>query len=117
MEYNRSRRRIDPEFALRTLFPARIRKSLLDGKAGRRWETLVGYTLKQLVVHLERQFLKDMTWDNRDKWHIDHIVPLSSFKFTSSDDPEFKAAWALTNLQPLWKQDNLAKGAKQTFLI
>jgi hypothetical protein len=103
---------------LRVDFPSQIRKSLINGKSGRKWETLAGYTLNQLMAHLERQFLNGMTWENRGNgWHIDHIVPLSSFKFTSPDDPEFKAAWALTNLRPLWKRDNLEKGSKQMFLV
>jgi 5-methylcytosine-specific restriction endonuclease McrA len=53
-----------------------------------------------------------MTWDNyaHDTWHIDHIVPLSSFLFDTPDDPGFKSAWALANLQPLWAKENMSKG-------
>ena len=69
------------------------------------------------MTHLERQFLPGMTWGNRGEWHIDHIVPLASFTFTSPDDPEFRAAWALTNLRPLWAKDNIRKSAKRTHLI
>lgn len=77
------------------------------------WESLVGYTVTDLMTHLEKQFRFGMTWENYGKWwHIDHIIPLSRLNYTSYLDPEFKQAWALSNLQPLWKIDNLRKGAK-----
>src|SRR3546814_16139410 len=51
-------------------------------------------------------------WDNRGEWHIDHIRPLCSFEFKSPDDPQFREAWALTNLRPLWARDNPRKGGR-----
>lgn len=65
-------------------------------------------------MHLERQFLPGMTWENHGRfgWHIDHIIPLSAFNFETPDHIDFKRAWALSNLQPLWWQDNLKKRAK-----
>lgn len=51
------------------------------------------------------------------EWHVDHIVPLSSFDFATPDDPGFKAAWALTNLRPLWGLENMRKHAQRTHLI
>src|SRR3546814_3330220 len=60
-----------------TLFPyTTLFRSLGDGKNGRSWEILVGYTVADLMAHLERQFLPGMSWDNRGEWHIDHIRPL-----------------------------------------
>lgn len=87
------------------------------GKGGKSWKSLVGYSIDALRRHIELQFLPGMSWENRSEWHLDHIVPLSSFKFSSSDDPEFKAAWAITNLRPLWGRDNVRKNAKRIFLI
>ncbi len=75
------------------------------------------YTMEELRTHLEKQFLPGMSWDNRRKWHIDHIIPLANFKFTSVDDPDFKAAWALTNLRPIWASKNMSKGKKRTTLL
>lgn len=79
------------------------------------WRDVLGYDVPDLLRHLERQFLRDMTWKNMEKWHIDHIVPVSSFEFSSITDPGFRAAWALTNLRPLWAIENIAKGAKRIF--
>lgn len=80
-------------------------------KVSRTFATL-GYTPAELMKHLESRFIESMSWDNMSEWHIDHIRPVSSFTFTSMDDPEFKACWALENLQPMWATDNLSKGAK-----
>lgn len=92
--------------------------AVLRGSAGRsRTLSRLGYTATELRSHLERQFLRGMTWDNMGEWHIDHIVPLSSFTFDSVDDPEFRRAWALTNLRPLWGVDNLRKSDKRTHLL
>lgn len=111
-----------PSFRLSCSIKAGIVASLKRNglrKSGTKWESLVGYTIDVLRVHLERQFLNDMNWGNfgRKGWHVDHIIAVSSFRFTCASDPEFKAAWALTNLRPLWGPENLSKGAKRLLLI
>jgi hypothetical protein len=96
-----------------------MRRSLKGGKSGRHWEDLVGYTLEDLMQHLEAQFEDWMTWDNhgkyekgKKKWQIDHIKPKSLFNFETPEDPEFKECWALENLQPLEAMENIKKGNK-----
>ena len=73
---------------------------------------LLGYTKAELMTHLESQFTDGMSWENRSEWHIDHIRPVSSFDFDSTDHPDFKECWALDNLQPLWAADNMSKATK-----
>lgn len=94
-----------------------VGKSLRNGKTGQKWESLLGYTVHDLMVHLERQFLHGMSWSNRDDWQIDHILPVVSFEFETQNDPGFKACWALTNLRPLWSDKNASKGAKRLYLV
>lgn len=91
--------------------------SLKGTKNGRSWQDLAGYTTQDLKRHIERQFAPGMTWDKMGEWHIDHRLPLASFDFSSPDDPAFRAAWSLTNLQPLWAEDNIRKRAKVTCLL
>lgn len=86
-------------------------------KAGRAWEALVGFTIDELIRHLERQFLPGMSWGNLGKWHVDHIIPLASFEFSGPDDPDFKAAWRLTNLRPLWALANMQKRDQRQTLL
>jgi hypothetical protein len=94
-----------------------IAASLKGKKAWQTWKRLVPYTLDELAKHIERQFTGAMSWENMGKWHIDHIVPLRLFNFTSPSDTEFLAAWALTNLRPLWAPENLRKNGRRTHLL
>jgi hypothetical protein len=94
-----------------------VGRGLRNGKQERPWKSLVGFTLDDLIRHLERQFSQGMSWENIGAWHVDHITPLSAFKYQSPDDPEFRAAWALTNLRPLWGPENIAKGNRRIFLL
>lgn len=89
-----------------------IGKALRGTKAGRRWEALVGYSLADLMAHLERLFDQGMGWFNIGEWHVDHRRPRASFIYQSPNDPAFKECWALSNLQPLWALDNARKGAR-----
>uniref|UniRef100_A0A6H1ZXQ5 Putative HNH endonuclease n=1 Tax=viral metagenome TaxID=1070528 RepID=A0A6H1ZXQ5_9ZZZZ len=90
-----------------------ILRSLHDLKANRHWEGLVGYTVDRLKKHLEKQFTLGMTWENYGPyWHIDHKIPKTVFNFKKHTDPDFKKCWALKNLQPLEKIENIKKGAK-----
>jgi hypothetical protein len=96
-----------------TAIRARLRKRN-GSKKGESYLSRVGYSIEDLIQHLESQFLPGMTWDNYGKygWHIDHIKPDSSFKYENMDDQDFQDCWALSNLQPLWWQDNLIKSNK-----
>lgn len=117
LKFQKAKYSANPAFALNVRMRTAIGSSMNGQKRGRRWESLVGYSVVDLMRHLERQFLPGMSWSNRSEWHIDHILPLSMFKFSGSDDADFRAAWALTNLRPLWGSDNLQKWAARTHLI
>ena len=71
---------------------------------------LLGCSIKEVRLHLEKQFQDNMSWDNYGNWHIDHIRPCCSFDLTQPD--EQKICFHYTNLQPLWAIDNLKKGGK-----
>ena len=92
--------------ALRKRLRIAIKRGQKSGSAVRD----LGCSIKQFIVYFESKFLKDMSWGNYGKWHIDHIIPLSSFDLTSPLD--FKKACHYSNLQPLWAQDNLKKSSK-----
>lgn len=110
----RIKRRSTPEGAIRHRVSTQMRLSLRKSKDGLSWESLVGYTRKDLMAHLESKFTPGMTWDLflAGEIHIDHKMPVSSFRFSSPDDQAFKECWAITNLQPLWRSDNLRKHCK-----
>lgn len=66
---------------------------------------VIGCSWEQLKKHLESQFKEGMSWDNKGKWHIDHIIPIS----TAKSKEEVYRLNHYTNLQPLWAEDNLKK--------
>ena len=78
-------------------------------KAGRTRD-LVGCTWAELRQHLESRFQPGMSWENRSQWHIDHIRPCASFDLT--DPEQQKECFHYSNLQPLWAEDNIKKGAR-----
>lgn len=85
---------------------------LAGKKKGKKWTYALGYTLDELRLDIESKFKPGMSWKNYGEWHLDHRRPLSSFLVEGPDDPEVRKAWALSNLQPLWRLENLVKGAK-----
>jgi len=91
---------------------AGVNSSLQGTKNGRKWQELVGYSLQDLVTHLEKQFTEGMSWDNYGQWHVDHKVPLAAFSFDSPENPMFRVCWGLANLQPMWATDNMRKHTK-----
>lgn len=93
-----------------------VYRALKKNKAGYRWEHLVGYTVDELKRHIESLFWPGMSWENMGEWHIDHCVPRSAFRFTKPTDPQFIECWSLSNLQPLWKLDNLRKSSRLGFV-
>ena len=87
--------------------------SLKNKKSGKKWEFFVEYNLEQLIKYLEKKFDEKMNWDNYGKyWAVDHIKPKTLFTYNSENDLEFKQCWALKNLQPLEKIQNIKKGNK-----
>jgi hypothetical protein len=71
-------------------------------------ETSLGYSPKQLRLRIECQFKPGMSWENHGEWHIDHKKPISAFIAQGVTDP--KTINALCNLQPMWGEENIAKG-------
>lgn len=90
----------------------KMRASLNGRKGGKHWESLVGYTVEQLKIHLEKQFKPGMNWDNYGKWHVDHKIPIAAHNFESAKNIDFKKCWELKNLQPLWAKENIIKSDK-----
>jgi hypothetical protein len=109
-KYRMDRYRSEPRLRVDNNVSSQIRQSLARGKSFKSWEVLVGYTLDQLVTHLESLFENGMTWDNYGEWHIDHRTPRTWFIYEHADDPAFRTCWALTNLQPKWGRLNMKKG-------
>ena len=110
-KWQKYRRETDPKYRLDENMGAAISVSLKDKKAGRKWETLVDYAVEELMERLEKQFNSRMNWDNYGSyWAVDHVKPKSLFNYITPDEVAFKQCWALKNLQPLEKIENIRKG-------
>ena len=113
-DYERNRKHNDPIYKLvanfRTAIYTVLKENNMD-KYGHYFDIL-RYSPEELVVHLENQFTEGMEWDNYGEWHVDHRLPITSFKFQEVGDNEFMRCWELNNLQPMWGDENISKSNK-----
>ena len=111
----KERRKIDNVFAFSSRIRVLIGNCFANSgfKKGSKTEEILGCTFAEFMLHIERQFSKGMNWKNREKWHIDHIVPISQAKTID----EVIRLNHHTNLMPLWAKDNLKKSSKSIYLI
>jgi hypothetical protein len=72
--------------------------------------TLIGCNAEDLKEHLQKQLKDNMTFENYGEWEIDHIKPISLFNLNNEN--ELFECFNYTNLQPLWKLDNIKKSNK-----
>jgi hypothetical protein len=110
-----------PTNALAMSLRARMRRCLIGGRAVyRNMEAVLGYSVHDLIAHLESTFQDGMSWSNYKYagWHVDHIRPVSSFKLISDNGSlnvdEIRKCWALSNLRAMWGKDNLIKSDRWT---
>lgn len=66
----------------------------------------IGCDHQKLRWYIEQQFRLGMDWSKYGQWEVDHIVPLSAARSRY----DVVKLCHFTNLQPLWKRENLAKG-------
>lgn len=111
-EYRRSRKANDPLYKLAVTLRVRLYLALKNNQRTGSAIRDLGCSVKELKAHIERQFREGMSWDNwkHDGWHIDHIIPLSSFDLTNRE--ELLKAVNYSNLQPLWAEENFEKSNK-----
>lgn len=103
------RRAADPLFKLRSNIGTLITNYMSRSgykKSSRTFEIL-GCSYKDFEKHIESQFAPGMSWDNRDKWHLDHRVPCS----VAENEQELLRLNRWDNFQPLWINDNTSKAA------
>jgi hypothetical protein len=103
----KARRKTDIEFRITCNLRRRLNNALHGKTKSKRTIELLGCTIPELKLHLSKNFSSGMSWDNYGKWHIDHIIPCSSFDLIIAEQQE--QCFHYSNLQPLWANDNLKK--------
>jgi hypothetical protein len=111
VEYERKKLKTDITLVIKKRLRARLKGALKKGTKSKSTMELLGIPhVDFLMIWLECKFKEGMTWKNTHLWHIDHIIPCSSFDLTKPE--EQSKCFHYTNLQPLWARENLAKGSK-----
>ncbi len=104
----------DLNFAIRERIRGRIKSAIAIGAKSGSSMKLLGCSIESFKLYIESKFEAGMTWGNwgygRDKWNIDHIMPLSIFDLTKPEHQN--RAFHFSNLQPMWQPDNFKKKAK-----
>lgn len=92
---------------LRSRLNCAIRNKTKSGSAIKN----LGCSIDTFKEYLESQFDEGMSWSNygrgKNKWNIDHVVPLSAFDLTKKE--ELIKACNFKNLKPIWSSDNSEK--------
>lgn len=111
-DYERVRRKTDPQFRFKSNLSRYVRSRLKGIKKCSDFISLLGCSIPELRLHLETKFKPGMTWKNYGfrGWHIDHKFPCSKFDLT--DPEQQKQCFHFSNLQPLWAAENMQKHNK-----
>lgn len=72
---------------------------------------ILGCEYNYFITYIESKFKDGMNWDNYGKWHLDHIIPISSAR----NEQDIIKLNHYTNFQPLWAKDNLIKYNNETY--
>lgn len=107
-----NKRKENPNYKMRYALRSNLSKAVCriqGGVKSKRTQEYLGCSLEFFKHWFEFLFDNDMNWQNHGSvWHIDHIKPCSSFDLKEQD--EIYECYNWSNLRPLKKEENLAKG-------
>jgi hypothetical protein len=85
---------------------ARIGKALLNNTKGDKTRSLLGCSISEYKIFLEKQFDNRMNWNNHIKvgWHIHHKKKKSHFDLTKLEGQ--KGFFHYTNTEPKWHDEH-----------
>lgn len=110
-EYTKNKRATDPHYKILHRLRNRLLIAIKKDKGSKTisFQELVGCDIKTLKNHIQSKFIEGMNWEKFINGEIvlDHILPCCSFDLIKIE--EQKKCFHYTNLQPLWKKDNLNK--------
>ena len=100
----------DELYSLKIRFRSLLNQKIRKGGFVKKISTLefLGCDWESFKQHIELQFKEGMSWENRDLWDLDHIIPISEGK--TFEDIVLLSHF--TNFQPLWKHENIKKSNK-----
>ena len=87
---------------------SRALKRALGENKRNHWEDVLGYTVNDLLKHLNSGDFTVKDYLEGD-FHIDHIIPESLFVYKNKNDVEFKKCWDYRNLRIWPANENISK--------
>jgi len=103
------RYREDSQYRILCCLRSRVYQKLKEAKVEKSKTTLelLGCSMDEFKLHIEKQFQNGMSWENYGEWEIDHIIPCSAFDLTIPENQQ--KCFHYTNCQPLLKIENRIK--------
>lgn len=110
--YEKNKRKNDISFRIMGSLRSRLNLAIKNNTKHGKTKDLIGCSIDFLKEYLSNMFQEGMSWNNYGKngWHIDHIMPCSSFDLTILEQQ--KLCFHYSNLQPLWAKENISKSNK-----
>jgi hypothetical protein len=100
----------DPIFKLKSDISSLIRLYFNRKKVKKdnRTTEILGCSIEYFYSYIESKFVDGMSWENRNEWHLDHIVPI---RIAKTEEEVIKLNHH-SNFRPLWSEQNLSKAGK-----
>lgn len=99
------------EYDLKNIYKQRYRDSLksvirrLNRDKNDYTNKLLGYSDMDFKIHIESQFIEDMSWENRNTFEVDHIIPIVAF----IENTPLNIVSSIDNLKPMNPTENIKK--------
>lgn len=104
----REKKKNNIRYRLDFILRCRIYHALKYTKKCDKFIKLLGCTIDFYILHIEKQFLPEMTWENFGKiWEINHIKGLINFDLTKEE--EQLKAFNYINTEPRFKTTEIAE--------
>jgi hypothetical protein len=112
-EYQKIKKQKDPLYKISACIRTRISQTLNGYSKSKSTLQILGVkNFNEFKQYIESKFSEGMNWNNYgygpNKWVIDHCIPLASAKV----EQDIYNLNHHTNLQPMWWNENMTKGAK-----
>lgn len=101
-KYTKFKRETDIDYRLKSLLRGSLNSQIRNNGKGQKFVSaikLLGCSLNEFKKYIEYQFTKDMSWENRESFELDHITPCCCYDF--SDENDQKLCYKYTNYRPI----------------
>ena len=109
-KWESNRKKTDKDYRLQHSIRNRIRMAIKKNVKSGKSLDLLGCDIYFFKKYISNMFKPGMTWENHGEWHLDHIRPCCTFDLSKPEEQQ--ECFHYTNMQPLWKKENLRKAKK-----